>query len=152
MIKTQCFDVSGSMQYRGIRSAYYKNTTGILLCFDMSNSMSRANITSWLAEINRYLPNNKYELLIVGTKSDLCNPQDIQDTRQHIQSFCDTRKRNISIYRETSSKENSNVHQLFQDLIDSMYDIASTQPRPQDKHPSPPSSSWFTCCYNPSLS
>lgn len=66
----QIWDTAGQERFRCIPSAYYKNSVGIFLVYDISNRRSFENLKSWLDEINQYT-NDQVSILLVGNKSDL---------------------------------------------------------------------------------
>jgi GTPase SAR1 family protein len=52
---------------------YYKDVSGVLLCFDLTDEESFKNINFWLSDLNKHAPAKMVKVL-VGNKADLCNP------------------------------------------------------------------------------
>ncbi len=50
---------------------YYKDVSGVLLCFDLTDEESFKNINFWLADLNKHAP-AKLVKVLVGNKADLC--------------------------------------------------------------------------------
>ena len=50
---------------------YYKNVSGVLLCFDLTDEESYKNINFWLTDLSKHAPENLVKVLI-GNKVDLC--------------------------------------------------------------------------------
>lgn len=50
---------------------YYKDVSGVLLCFDLTDEESFKNINFWLGDLNKHAP-SKLVKILVGNKSDLC--------------------------------------------------------------------------------
>lgn len=51
---------------------YYKDVSGVLLCFDLTDEESFKNINFWLGDLNKHAP-AKLVKILVGNKSDLCS-------------------------------------------------------------------------------
>tara|TARA_B110000285_G_C14757451_1_gene438041 strand:+ start:74 stop:409 length:336 start_codon:yes stop_codon:yes gene_type:complete len=52
-IKLQIWDTAGQERYRTITSAYYKNSDGIILVFDLFKKESFDNLDNWLKEVDK---------------------------------------------------------------------------------------------------
>ena len=50
---------------------YYKDVSGVLLCFDLTDEESFKNVNFWLGDLNKHAP-SKLVKILVGNKSDLC--------------------------------------------------------------------------------
>ena len=50
---------------------YYKDVSGVLLVFDLTDEESFKNINFWLGDLNKHAP-SKLVKILVGNKSDLC--------------------------------------------------------------------------------
>lgn len=51
-------------------SSYYRNASGIIIVYDITNWKSFENIEKWIEEINTYCGPNTV-LIMVGNKNDL---------------------------------------------------------------------------------
>lgn len=51
---------------------YYKDVSGVLLCFDLTDEESFKNMSFWLGDLNKHAP-AKLVKILVGNKSDLCS-------------------------------------------------------------------------------
>ena len=107
-IKLQIWDTAGQERFRSICTSYFKNNTCILLVFDLTQRSSFLNLKSWLNILNPY-SDSKCLICIVGTKSDL-NKRNVDDSE--IRTFIEE---NNLIYYECSSKNNTNIDNLFYD-------------------------------------
>ena len=50
---------------------YYKDVSGVLLCFDLTDEESFKNVNFWLSDLNKHAP-AKLVKILVGNKTDLC--------------------------------------------------------------------------------
>jgi Ras-related protein Rab-1A len=50
---------------------YYKDVSGVLLCFDLTDEETFKNINFWLGDLNKHAP-RKLVKILVGNKADLC--------------------------------------------------------------------------------
>ena len=69
-VKTQFWDTAGQEKYRSIASAYYKNSQGVILVYDISRRESFENIQNWWQEL-RDQGEPGIEMILVGNKADL---------------------------------------------------------------------------------
>lgn len=51
-IKLQIWDTAGQEQFRSITKSYFRNVTGALVFFDISNKQSYENVKGWLTDLN----------------------------------------------------------------------------------------------------
>jgi Ras-related protein Rab-11A len=123
-IKLQLWDTSGQDKYRAITRAYYKNTMGILLVYDISKQESFKNLDRWQKELQEYTADN-VAVTLVGTKNDLTNSREVSTTQgqelaqQHGYSFIET-------------SATSNVDTLFYNLSKDIL-ARQIQPTPSTK-------------------
>ena len=74
IVKLQIWDTAGQEAFRTITRAYYKNTVGVLLVFDINQRKSFDSVYSWLLEI-RENSQPHVDVILVGNKTDLERPQ-----------------------------------------------------------------------------
>ena len=68
--KVQLWDTAGHETFRSIAKNYYRNSQIILLCFDLTNRASFAELDVWMDEINSIINQHVY-ICLLGLKSDL---------------------------------------------------------------------------------
>ena len=105
-IKLQIWDTAGQERFRSICTSYFKNNTCILLVFDPTRRDTFLHLIEWLNILKMYV-DSKCLICIVSTKSDL-NKKDVDEDELR-QFLCD----NNLIYFECSSKNNTNIDNLF---------------------------------------
>ncbi|KAF3829425.1 ras-related protein Rab-3D isoform X1 [Mirounga angustirostris] len=111
-IKLQIWDTAGQERYRTITTAYYRGAMGFLLMYDVANQESFAAVQDWATQIKTYSWDNA-QVILVGNKCDL------EDER--VVPTEDGRKLADDLgfeFFEASAKENMNVKQVFERLVD----------------------------------
>lgn len=114
-ISLRLLDTSGQERYQSLALNYFKNANGVLFVFALNNVESFKNLNKW---IQLFKDNSKSNIpkYLVGTKSDLSTEID----QNEIEDFSKTT--NMKYY-QTSSKENQNINELFEDIGEELYSI-----------------------------
>ncbi|XP_026231135.1 RAB3A, member RAS oncogene family, a [Anabas testudineus] len=111
-IKLQIWDTAGQERYRTITTAYYRGAMGFILMYDITNEDSFNAVQDWSTQIKTYSWDNA-QVLLVGNKCDM------EDERV----VATERGRQLSEqlgfeHFEASAKDNINVKQTFERLVD----------------------------------
>jgi Ras-related protein Rab-1A len=110
--KIQIWDTAGQERFRNITKSYYRSSNGVFVVFDVTDAQSFEKVEEWINEASKYCTEN-YSMVLVGTKADLENKRVVSKNEANELA----QKYNIS-YVETSSKNNSNVENAFNIIID----------------------------------
>lgn len=116
IIKTHIWDTAGQESFKSVTRSYYRNSMGVILCYDTSRLVTFNYLDDWIDEIKRYCPSN-CKIMLVGTKIDL--EKKVITTGQGKQ-LAD--KHNL-LFNEVSAKSNINVNESFMTLITEIYKI-----------------------------
>ncbi|XP_062310389.1 RAB3D, member RAS oncogene family, b [Osmerus eperlanus] len=115
-IKLQIWDTAGQERYRTITTAYYRGAMGFLLMYDITNQDSFNAVQDWATQIKTYSWDNA-QVIMVGNKCDLEDDRIVPTEDSHrlaedlgFQFF------------EASAKDNMNVKQVFERLVDVICD------------------------------
>jgi len=108
--KLQVWDTAGQDRFKCIASAFYRNSNGIIICFDITDLDSFRNINNWIEEVKRY-SSEQIPIFLIGTKSDLKTQRMVSN--EMIKVYVE---KNQLSYLETSSKTNENVDKCFIDF------------------------------------
>ncbi|XP_056426358.1 ras-related protein Rab-3D isoform X2 [Hyla sarda] len=111
-VKLQIWDTAGQERYRTITTAYYRGAMGFLLMYDISNVDSFNAVQDWATQIKTYSWDNA-QVLLVGNKCDLEDDRVIpaEEGRRLAEEL------GFEFF-EASAKENINVKQVFERLVD----------------------------------
>jgi len=110
VVKVQIFDTAGQERFHTITQAYYRNASGALIVFDVTNPSSYSNIYRWLTDMDSQAASAIK--LIVGNKCDLDEARMI--TRGQAQKLADEVGCH---YMEASAMTGHNVEEAFQSTI-----------------------------------
>jgi Ras-related protein Rab-1A len=106
----QIWDTCGEERFRTITRQYYRDSSGIILVFDLTNKNSYERVTSWIEDIREYGPQG-VNILLIGNKVDL------EDDRQvNFNSATEFAKKLNTNYLEVSAKTGFNVALVFEIL------------------------------------
>lgn len=113
-IKLSIWDTAGQEKFKSIVRSYYKNSHGILLCYDITSHESFKNIKQWLREVTDHTTNSV--IILVGTKYDLNKERviDIEEA-EYLATVYGLK------YIETSSKTNYQIEKCFMQLTCDIY-------------------------------
>ena len=112
-VKVQLWDTAGQERFRTIAKSYYKGAHGIILIYDVSNPKTYDNIKKWLAQIKEEA-SSKVCIILVANKIDHEERVVTEEEGEKLaKSF------NLKIF-ESSDKENINVTEAFQEVIENI--------------------------------
>ncbi|XP_069087968.1 ras-related protein Rab-3D isoform X1 [Pleurodeles waltl] len=111
-VKLQIWDTAGQERYRTITTAYYRGAMGFLLMYDISNQDSFGAVQDWATQIKTYSWDNA-QVILVGNKCDLEDDRLVptEDGKRLADEL------GFEFF-EASAKENINVKQVFERLVD----------------------------------
>ena len=110
-VKVQIWDTAGQERFRTIAKSYYRGAHGIILVFDVTNQKSFDNIKMWVNQIKDEA-SSKVCVILVANKID---SEERVVTKEDAAGLAKTYE--LKLY-EASAKENINVSEAFQDLIE----------------------------------
>ncbi|XP_035522748.1 ras-related protein Rab-39B-like, partial [Morone saxatilis] len=111
-------DTAGQERFRSITRAYYRNSVGGLLLFDITNRRSFQNVHNWLEEAQSHVQPHSIVFLLVGHKCDLeAQRQVTQQEAEKLAGAFGMR------YVETSAREAINVEKAFVDLTRDIFEL-----------------------------
>ncbi|KAM3623874.1 uncharacterized protein V6R79_016587 [Siganus canaliculatus] len=121
-VKLQIWDTAGQERYRTITTAYYRGAMGFLLMYDITSQDSFYAVQDWATQIKTYSWGNA-QVALVGNKSDLEEDRQVPTE--------DARKLATDLgfqFFETSAKDNINVKEVFDKLVDAICEKMKQSP------------------------
>ena len=106
-IKLNIWDTAGDKRYKSIIETYYKNTSYILLVFDVNNRRSFNNVIQLHNSIKQ--DHKKSKFIFVGNKTDIPDRGNRVTEKEVSILSAETG----ALYILTSAKENHNIRGLF---------------------------------------
>ena len=119
-VKLQLWDSCGQERFNALTRSYYRNTDAFIICYDISSHKSFEDAKIWIKELEKHVIDRPVIKILVGTKSDLEESRNIK--------YDDGKKYADSLgiqFIETSSKNNTNVKELFHNLSSELLDKVS---------------------------
>ena len=110
-IKLQIWDTAGHEKFRTITTSYYKSAQAIIILYDITEKTSFEHIKYWLVEIDKFAKQGVLKVL-VGNKKDLEEKRQV--SKEEAESLA---VQNGLKYIEVSAKNNTNIEELFQDIV-----------------------------------
>lgn len=111
--KAYVWDTAGQEKFNTLIEVYYRDLTAGLVMYDINNRESYNNIDNWISKLRK--ENSEIPIFIIGTKTDVKNKREVYDT--DLEKY---KKEGISVF-ECSAKENTNIDELFNNIIDNIY-------------------------------
>ena len=118
-IKYQIWDTAGQEKFRSIIRSYYRNSTGIILVFDITDKKSFDNITEYVACVHEECTNSLIFPLFVllGNKIDVNNYK----RKVSFEEASDYAKSINAEYHEISAKTNTNLHHSIDKFLEKIF-------------------------------
>ena len=113
-IELDIWDTAGQERFKTLAKNSYQGADGIILVYDITQKKTFSNIKHWYDNIKNNIDINKVAIILVGNKSDLPDPQ---VKKESTEKFCE--QYNLQVI-ETSCKENINIEETFNILIEKM--------------------------------
>ncbi|NXC81017.1 RAB3B protein, partial [Cercotrichas coryphoeus] len=105
-------DTAGQERYRTITTAYYRGAMGFVLMYDITSEDSFNAVQDWATQIKTYSWDNA-QVILVGNKCDMEDDRIVPvEKGKHLADQLGFD------YFEASAKENINVRQVFERLVD----------------------------------
>ncbi|XP_036957497.1 ras-related protein Rab-3D-like [Acanthopagrus latus] len=121
-VKLQIWDTAGQERYRTITTAYYRGAMGFLLMYDITSQESFCAVQDWATQIKTYSWGNA-QVALVGNKLDL------EDDRQVPTEDAQRLSTELGFqFFEASAKDNINVKQVFDKLVDAICEKMNESP------------------------
>uniref|UniRef100_A0A8C5R9I5 Ras-related protein Rab-3 n=1 Tax=Leptobrachium leishanense TaxID=445787 RepID=A0A8C5R9I5_9ANUR len=118
-VKLQIWDTAGQERYRTITTAYYRGAMGFILMYDITNEDSYNAVQDWATQIKTYSWDNA-QVILVGNKCDMEDERMIAPEKgKHL-----AEQLGFDFF-EASAKENIQVKQVFERLVDIICDKMS---------------------------
>ena len=113
-IKIYLWDTAGQEKFANLINVYFRDLDGAMVLYDITNRNSFDSIEKWIDKISIFNKNKTdVPIIIVGTKTDLEKHRMI-----HKQEIVNIAKKHNYITIECSSKENNNIDETFDLIID----------------------------------
>ena len=114
-IKLILWDTAGQERFHSIATSTIKGSHGIALTFNLTKKTSFDNLEIWLKDIKDN--NDEVPVVLFGNKCDLFDEYEVED--KAAKNFA--KEHNLK-YFETSAKQNINIQDGFNAIIEMAYE------------------------------
>ena len=115
------WDTAGQERFKTITFNFYRQAQGVIIAFDVTNEKSYQNVQTWIESLDKHAAPGIAKVL-VGNKVDLKEKRKI--TEEEAREFAGDH--NMS-YFETSAKENINIKETIEYIMDQVYKFKNEQ-------------------------
>lgn len=77
IFRLQLWDTSGQERYKSFTAAYFKDTNGIILVYDITNKESFTNIQKWYKMAEEGTQISKVGMMLIGNKMDCQSKREV---------------------------------------------------------------------------
>jgi small GTP-binding protein len=127
-VHLQMWDTAGQERFRSIVSAFYRESDGFILVYDVTMERSYHYLTQLISELSECI-DPKFTIL-VGNKTDQLSQDKLFEEYDKLASLA---KKHKFKYYFTSAKTGENVNELFEELSRDLYYNKVTQSKPVNK-------------------
>ena len=115
IIIIQLWDICGSERFRRVIPNFYRNASGAVVAYDISDKWSFDQVKTWIEDVKAY-SNTEINIVIVGTKCDRLDRKVTEEEGKKLADELGVR------YFETSAKTGYNVNEAYNFLIKEIID------------------------------
>lgn len=123
-VKLQIWDSAGQERFRNITASYYRNCSGILIVYDVTDHESFDRVSKWIEEVRAYVPT--VPLIILGNKADLESERAVT-----VEEGKELAERHKLVCVETSAKESTNIESTFVEFARQLIKDQESRPKPE---------------------
>jgi len=105
------WDTAGSERYEAMSRIYYRGAKAAIVCYDLTDDQSWDRARFWIQEVHGHEENCK--IYLCGTKLDLIDVKERAIDYHDTTDYADTI--NAKLF-ETSSKDGTNIEELFEEI------------------------------------
>ena len=109
IVRVKIWDTAGQEKFKSLTRNFYKNSHGVIICYDVTNRQSFENIETWVDSIKDNSASN-IKMVLVGNKIDLEREVTTEEGERLAQYY------HVPFF-ETSAKTNIGINECFLKLI-----------------------------------
>ena len=113
-INVKLWDTAGQERYKSLTISFFKNSEGVMVVYDITNTESFDSLKFWINSIKTNMENKNIfiPVIIIGNKTDMEESREIMT--EDAEKFAEDNKYK---YFETSAKTGEGIDKAIRDLI-----------------------------------
>jgi len=122
VVRLQLWDIAGQERFGNMTRVYYKEAVGAFIVFDVTRVSTFEAVQKWKHDIDSkvHLPNGeKVPVVLLANKCDLAKEGLVKNSAQ-MEQYCE--EKGFVGWFETSAKENLNINQAAEFLVQRIID------------------------------
>ncbi|CAD1474885.1 unnamed protein product [Heterotrigona itama] len=116
-VRSGKFDAIAAMslisRFRSLTTAFYRDSMGFLLIFDLTNELSFLEVRNWLEQLRTHAYCEDPDIILCGNKSDLEDKRVVSEHKAR-----ELAEKHGLVYLETSAATGQNVARAVEILLD----------------------------------
>ncbi|XP_031838348.1 RAS oncogene family member Rab27 [Nomia melanderi] len=112
-VHLQLWDTAGQERFRSLTTAFYRDSMGFLLIFDLTNELSFLEVRNWLEQLRTHGYCDDPDIILCGNKSDLEDKRVVSEEKAR-----ELAEKHGLVYLETSAATGQNVAHAVEVLLD----------------------------------
>ena len=128
-IQLKIFDTAGQERFNSLTKQYFQGLNGLFLVYDLTDKSSFDKLDQWLKQAEESINRKKVPIILLGNKKDL---------EGRVITYEEGKNYGMSNnlpFMETSAKNNENVEEAFNALIDKCIEINSYDEVKDEEYP-----------------
>lgn len=128
-IQLKIFDTAGQERFNSLTKQYFQGLNGLFLVYDLTDKSSFDKLDQWLKQAEESINREKVPIILLGNKKDL---------EGRVITYEEGKNYGMSNnlpFMETSAKNNENVEEAFNALIDKCIEINSYDEVKDEEYP-----------------
>ncbi|XP_057330658.1 ras-related protein Rab-27A [Microplitis mediator] len=112
-VHLQLWDTAGQERFRSLTTAFYRDSMGFLLLFDLTNEQSFLEVRNWLEQLKTHAYCEEPDIILCGNKVDLEDRRVVSEEKAR-----DLAQKHGMPYLETSAATGQNISRAIELLLD----------------------------------
>ncbi|XP_012283391.1 ras-related protein Rab-27A [Orussus abietinus] len=112
-VQLQLWDTAGQERFRSLTTAFYRDSMGFLLLFDLTNEQSFLEVRNWLEQLKTHAYCEDPDIILCGNKSDLEDKRVVSESKAR-----ELAEKHDLVYLETSAATGQNVARAIYVLLE----------------------------------
>ncbi|XP_063987034.1 ras-related protein Rab-27A [Diachasmimorpha longicaudata] len=112
-VHLQLWDTAGQERFRSLTTAFYRDSMGFLLLFDLTNEQSFLEVRNWLEQLKTHAYCEEPDIILCGNKCDLEDRRVVSEQKAR-----ELAEKYGMVYLETSAATGQNIARAVDVLLD----------------------------------